>query len=94
MMILGTGMMRSLELSRYRRANVWLDEAPPADFGAASVVTQLVKREYGLEMMARKADIKQVDAIVRDLGLSREQRRLLHDEITLQWLLPAWFAIH
>jgi len=35
--------MRSLTLSQHRRANVWLDEAPPADFTAVSVVTRLVK---------------------------------------------------
>ncbi len=35
-------------------------------------------------MMARKPDIKQVDRIVRDLELNRDQRRLLHDEITKQ----------
>jgi hypothetical protein len=40
--------------------------------------------DNGLEMMARKADIKQVDKIARDLGLSKDQRRLLHDEITRQ----------
>jgi hypothetical protein len=36
-------MIRSFELSRHRRANIWLDHAPPADFTATSVVTCLVK---------------------------------------------------
>jgi hypothetical protein len=35
-------MMRSFELSHHRRANVWLDEAPPADFTASSFVTRVV----------------------------------------------------
>lgn len=30
-------MMHSFELPRHRRANVWLDEAPPADFTPASL---------------------------------------------------------
>jgi len=29
-----------------------------------------------------KKDIKEIDRIVREEGLSREQRRLLHEEIT------------
>jgi RHS repeat-associated protein len=48
---------------------------------------EAVKAEYGdhgLTMMARKSDIKQVDKIVRKLNMSKEQRRLLHDEITRQ----------
>jgi hypothetical protein len=32
----------------------------------------------------RKRDIKEIDRIVKEEGLSREQRRLLHDEITGQ----------
>ena len=38
----------------------------------------------GVLNMARKLDIKAIDRIVKDLGLSKEQRRLLHDEITKQ----------
>ena len=34
--------------------------------------------------MARKVDIKAIDNIVKDVGLTREQRRLLHDQITGQ----------
>jgi len=34
--------------------------------------------------MARKADIKAIDQIVKKVGLSKTQRRLLHDEITKQ----------
>lgn len=34
--------------------------------------------------MARKADIKAIDNIVKDVGLTKEQRRLLHDQITGQ----------
>jgi hypothetical protein len=36
-------MRVSLELSHYRRVNVWLDEGPPAEFTAASVVRHVVK---------------------------------------------------
>lgn len=36
--------------------------------------------------MVRKADIKQIDRLVKELGLNKEQRRLLHDEITGQYL--------
>jgi hypothetical protein len=36
----------------------------------------------------RKADIREIDRIVREEGLSREQRRLLHDEISGQELSP------
>jgi hypothetical protein len=32
----------------------------------------------------RKADIRAIDRIVREEGLSREQRRLLHEEISGQ----------
>jgi hypothetical protein len=32
----------------------------------------------------RKADIRQIDRIVQEEGLSREQRRMLHEEITGQ----------
>jgi hypothetical protein len=35
-------MKRSMELSHHRRANVWLDEAPPAAYAGASVVTKMV----------------------------------------------------
>jgi len=38
----------------------------------------------GVLNMAKKLDIKAIDRIVKELGLSKEQRRLLHDEITKQ----------
>lgn len=34
--------------------------------------------------MPRKEEIKAIDRIVREVGLSKSQRRLLHDEITKQ----------
>src|SRR5262245_50404455 len=34
--------------------------------------------------MARKLDIKEIDRIVKEVGLSKAQRKLLHDEITKQ----------
>jgi hypothetical protein len=36
--------------------------------------------------MARKQDIRDIDRIVKEEDLSREQRRMLHDEITGQQL--------
>ena len=33
-------------------------------------------------MAARKADIKAIDEIVKRVGMTRPQRRLLHDDIT------------
>jgi hypothetical protein len=49
-----------------------------------------VKKEFPVSAevvgMARKADIKQIDRLVKELGLNKEQRRLLHDEITGQYL--------
>jgi hypothetical protein len=41
-------MKRPFELSRYRRANVWLDEAPPAEFTPASTVRRIVKPTWVL----------------------------------------------
>lgn len=36
--------------------------------------------------MSRKEDVKQIDRIVKEEGMSREQRRLLHEEISGQRL--------
>lgn len=46
-------MMRSFDLSRRRRVNVWLDEAPPADFTASSFVTQMVRPNAVVEVSRR-----------------------------------------
>jgi hypothetical protein len=35
--------MRSLTLSKYRRAHVWLDEAPPADYAAVALLTRTMR---------------------------------------------------
>jgi len=45
----------------------------------------VVGTEYNI-VYARKEDIKQIDRICDELDLSREQRRMLHDEITKQCL--------
>lgn len=49
---------------------------------------EAVKKEFpgtdAVVGMARKADIKQIDRIVKDLKLNKEQRQLLHREITGQ----------
>jgi RHS repeat-associated protein len=65
-------------------AKSWQDFIPEA-----KKRVEATKAKYGdtdAVMMARKADIKQVDRIVKDLGLDKNQRRLLHDEITRQEL--------
>ena len=36
--------------------------------------------------MAKKPDVKQIDRIVKEEGLTKGQRRILHDEITGQEL--------
>jgi hypothetical protein len=51
-------MKRSFELSHYRRTNVWLDEAPPADFTATSVVMRLVKPKVATEASRRRAGVE------------------------------------
>src|SRR5690606_6210762 len=40
--------------------------------------------DKGIARMGRKDDIRQIDKIVREFGLSKQQRRILHDEITGQ----------
>lgn len=51
-------MMQSFELSRHRRVNVWLDEAPPADFTASSFVTLVVKPTAVVEASRRVAAVE------------------------------------
>ena len=51
-------MKRSFELSHHRRANVWLDEAPPAEFTASSVVTRLVKPKVAVKAARKVAGIE------------------------------------
>jgi hypothetical protein len=51
-------MIHSFQLSHYRRANVWLDEAPPADFTAASLVTRHVMPRMIVEAQRRIAGIE------------------------------------
>lgn len=51
-------MMYALPLPRHRRANVWLDEAPPADFVASSVLTRLVKPKNVVDASRRIAAVE------------------------------------
>jgi hypothetical protein len=51
-------MMHSFALSRHRRANVWLDEAPPADFTASSMVTRMVMPKVVVHPSRRIAGIE------------------------------------
>jgi hypothetical protein len=56
--ILGNAMIDSFELSRYRRVNVWLDERPPAEFIASSMVTRMVKPNMVVDASRRIAAIE------------------------------------
>jgi hypothetical protein len=51
-------MRHSFELSRYRQANVWLDEAPPADFNALSMLTRLMKPKVVVDASRRIAGVE------------------------------------
>ena len=65
-----------------KASRVWTEFLPEA---AKRVEAAAAKYgSSGVEMMARKADIKQIDRIVARLGLNKEQRRILHHEITGQ----------
>lgn len=50
--------MYSLELSRHRRANIWLDEAPTATFKASSELTRIVKPKIRINISRRLAAIE------------------------------------
>jgi hypothetical protein len=50
--------MHSFELSRNRRVNVWLDEAPPACFEASSVQSRIVKPKEIINPQRRIAAIE------------------------------------
>jgi hypothetical protein len=51
-------MKHSIELSRHRRANVWLDEAPPAAYTAAFVVTKVVVPKVAIHAARRIAGVE------------------------------------
>jgi hypothetical protein len=67
--------------------NTWQDFLPDAKIRSAES-----KAKYGISddtvMMARKADVVQIDKIAKELGLNRAQRRMLHDEIARPGLSP------
>lgn len=50
--------MRSFELSRNRRINMWLDEAPPANFTTSSTLTRLVQSKVVINASRRIAAIE------------------------------------
>ena len=50
--------MYSFVVSRDRRANVWLDEAPAADFTPSSVFTRIVKSKGAVDVVRRIAAIE------------------------------------
>jgi hypothetical protein len=56
--ILRATMKHSLNLSRHRRANVWLDEAPPAAYTASSVVTKVVTPNVAIDPARRIAGVE------------------------------------
>jgi hypothetical protein len=53
--------------------------------GMLSLVRLPLAKESGSSTMSKK-DIKEIDRIVKEEGLSKGQRRLLHEEITGQTL--------
>jgi len=55
---LGDTLMYSFQLSRHRRANVWLDESPPAEFMASSMLTRIVKPKKIVDVSQRIAAIE------------------------------------
>jgi hypothetical protein len=48
----------SLQLSRHRRANVWMDEALPADFNASHFVTKMVEPKIATNARRRIAGLE------------------------------------
>jgi RHS repeat-associated protein len=64
----------------------WTDFLPEAEKRLKATKERLGNPSDDIVNMGRKADIKQVDRIVDELKLTKDQRRLLHDEITGQRL--------
>jgi hypothetical protein len=56
--VLGAVMLRSFELSRHRRINLWLGEPPPAVFTPSVVVTHVVKPKVVLNASQTIAGIE------------------------------------
>jgi hypothetical protein len=54
----GATLNYSFQLSHHRRANVWLDESPPAEFTASSKLTQIVKPKKIIGVSRRIAAIE------------------------------------
>jgi hypothetical protein len=50
--------MYSFQLSHHRRANVWLDETPPAEFAASSMLSRIVKPKKIVGVSRRIAAIE------------------------------------
>lgn len=51
-------MMRSFELSRHRRARVWLDEAPPAGFVGTIIASRVLLPKRSVEAARTMAGIE------------------------------------
>lgn len=51
-------MKRSFELSRFRRANVWLNEAPPAEFTAVSSLSKEFKPKTITNAISQKTGVE------------------------------------
>jgi hypothetical protein len=56
----------------------------PATLNIATAVT----RKQGVILEAKKEDVKFIDRLVKKYGLTKDQRRELHDEITKQGYSP------
>jgi hypothetical protein len=56
--ILGASVMYTLDLSRFRRVNIWLDEPPPAAFESSSALTRIIKPRLIIAASRRIAAIE------------------------------------
>jgi hypothetical protein len=66
--VLGVVMKKFFEPSRSRRANVWLDEAPPAGFTATSLALQSEEVKVGLLDEYAEAVMDGVTNVAESIG--------------------------
>lgn len=55
---MGFEVKRSFELSRFRRANVWINEVPPAEFMAVSIVRRTLKPKATINATSQKVGVE------------------------------------
>jgi hypothetical protein len=86
---LGTTLMHFFQLSRHRRANVWLDETPPAEVMASSMLTEIVRPKKTVDVSRRIAAIELMIPHGPMASYALLGGELLHhDEDGLQVILP------